>query len=194
MVAFTAIVSDTPITFSKHGDSEYEMKSLTGKALSLIALAGMILPAQAFDQPAPAAKAAIADVALTANGELQGLIVRRTGEPVAAEVVRVLHNGKVVAAAKSDTNGRYTIRGLRPGTHQIKTAGTEQICRLWHAQTAPPTAKKGLVTAEGTVVRGQLGGIEFGSTEMIGLVLFGGVTAVTLATTLDNDDDAPASP
>lgn len=174
------------------------MKSLTGKALSLIALAGMILPAQAFDKPAPVArdtKAAIADVALTSQGELQGLIVRKTGEPMAAEVVRVLHNGKVVAAAKSDAKGRYTIRGLRPGTHQIKTAGGEQICRLWQAQTAPPTAKKGLVTAEGTVVRGQLGGIEFGSTEMIGLVLFGGVTAVTLATTLDSDDDdAPASP
>ena len=173
------------------------MKSLTGKALSLIALAGMILPAQAFEQPAAVETARIADVALTPQGELQGLVVRQNGQPVAGEVVRVVHNSKMVAAARTDARGRYTIKGLRPGTHKISALNGEQICRLWHSQTAPPAAKKGLISTESQrIVRGQNGGFEIGTTELVGLAVFGGVAAVTLATTLDGDDDdsAPASP
>lgn len=174
------------------------MKTFTGKVLSLFALAGMILPAQAFDQPASVTKAQVTDIALSATGELHGIVVRPDGQPISAEIVRVSHNGKQIAAARSGVDGRYVIKGLRPGTHHVKALNKEQVCRLWQAETAPPAAKKGLITTQAsTVVRGQDGGfLELGSSELFGLVLFGGVTAVTLATTLDNDDDpiAPASP
>jgi len=173
------------------------MKSLTGKTLSLIALAGMILPAQAFEQPAAVPTATITDVCLTPQGELQGLVVRQNGQPVAGEVVRVMHNSKVVAAARTDARGRYTVKGLRPGTHKVSALRGEQVCRLWQAQTAPPAAKKGLISTESQrLVRGQDGGFEIGTAELVGLTIFGGVAAVTLATTLDGDDDvaAPASP
>lgn len=167
------------------------MKPGIGNFLSFLAVAVVAVPANAFEEPA-APNRTITDISLTANGELLGAIVNKNGQPLVANPVQVFSQQKLVVAAKTDSNGRYRIKGLRTGLHVIRIAGKDQACRLWTAKTAPPTAKRGLVTAnDGTIVRGQSDDdyYELGSPQILGLAVFGGATAATLISTLGADDD-----
>jgi len=117
----------------------------------------MAVPVQAFSEPArPTTAVPVADVVLTDGGDFLGLVVAADGNPRVNIPVRVYHNDAVVAEAKTDVSGRYYVRGIRSGMHVVRTSTTEQACRFWNAQTAPPSARQALVTSSQTsIVRGQ---------------------------------------
>ena len=79
-------------------------------------------------------------------------------QPVSGMSVHLLHGGTVVATAVSDENGLTAVSGLRPGLHAIVTPTGTTVCRLWNADTAPPTATAvPAVVSDAEVIRGQLG-------------------------------------
>lgn len=172
------------------------MKPGIGNYLSIIAAVGMALPlstTSASEHPTAGAVPAkiITDVSLSADGDLLGAVLKKDGTPIAGQPVHVLAKQKVVASARTDVRGRYRIRGLRNGIHQVKVAGREQACRIWTAKTAPPAAQRGLITTNnGVTVRGQNGDFAFGGADLVGLAVFGGATAVTLITALDDDNSS----
>ena len=161
----------------------------------------------------------VTDVSLTATGDFLGAIVDEAGKPLVNAPIQILHKQTVVATAKTDAKGRYSVQGLRSGLHMVKTRTTAQACRFWTAKTAPPSAKRGLIFADtNKVVRGQhcddgcgqgcddgcgegcgescgsggcglLGGLGAGALLPIGA--FAAVTAVTLTTVTANDSSAP---
>lgn len=167
--------------------------------LAIVAILGISLPitdAKAADGvPIAKGQRVITDVTLTQTGDLLGAVVQNNGHPLAGQTVQVLSNNKVVAVAKTDVAGRYRIKGLRNGVHQVNTRHQQQVCRLWKHAAAPPTAQKGLITAQSAaIMRGQNDGfIEIGSTQMLGLAVFGGATAATLVSTLGNDNTTSSS-
>lgn len=169
------------------------MKPGIGNYLSIVAILGMSLPANAFeDAAATQPQRVITDVALTESGDLLGAVVQKNGHPLAGQTVQIMSQNKIIALAKTDTAGRYRIKGLRSGVHQINTRHQQQVCRIWTQAAAPPTAQKGLITAQSqAVVLGQNGDyVEFGSSEIIGLAIFGGATAATLISTLGSDSSS----
>lgn len=171
------------------------MKPGIGNYLSILAALGMALPLntlEAGDQtPSSVAKAkVITDVSLSPEGDLLGAVVHKDGRPIKGQSVHVLAKHIVIASAKTDAKGRYRIRGLRNGIHQVKIAGQEQVCRIWAPKTAPPSCQRGLITTnDGRVVRGQDGdSYALGGADLVGLAIFGGATAVTLVSTLGASD------
>lgn len=198
---------------------EKVMKSDIGTCLSVIAMVCMAVPAQAFNEQVTATpKAQVSDVVLTDSGDFLGLVVADDGNPRANVPVRVYFNDTVVAEAKTDASGRYFVRGIRTGLHLVRTSTTEQACRFWNANSAPPSARQALVTSSQTsIVRGQyacgedcgegcdggmlgggcglLGGAGVGTFAAVGL--FAGVTAVTIASSTKSSKsqaNVPASP
>lgn len=98
------------------------------------------------------------DVKLTAEGVLTARIVDVQGNPVVGEHVSLMFGGKEIAAVVSDQDGFATVSGLRPGLHAIATPTGTTACRLWNADTAPPTATTvPAVVSDSEVVRGQFG-------------------------------------
>ncbi|MBC7965249.1 MAG: carboxypeptidase regulatory-like domain-containing protein [Fuerstia sp.] len=132
------------------------------------------------------------DVALNAGGLLNGTVLNTAAQPVAGVAVNVLHEDKVVATAMSNEQGEFSVKGLRNGAHVVKVGTTVQAVRLWGTDTAPPAAVENIaIVVDDEAVRGQMG--SFIRSPAGALVLIGGVVAIVLGTTLD-DDDAPASP
>ena len=172
------------------------MKPGIGNYLSIVAILGMSLPANAFEGAAATQpQRVITDVALTKTGDLLGAVVQKDGRPLAGQTVQIVSQNKIIAVAKTDVQGRYQIKGLRTGVHQINTRHQQQVCRIWTQSAAPPTAKKGLITAQSqAVVLGQNEqNLEIGSSQILGLAIFGGATAATLVSTLGSNDSSSVS-
>lgn len=161
-----------------------------GNLLAALAIVGMAVPVQAADAPA---KRTIQDVQLTKDNLLLGVVVGSTGQPEANAMVQISHGTQVVATIKTDTKGRYAVRGLRAGVHSVKTANHQETCRFWTAKTAPPTAKKALITANNEyVLRGQSG--EGIGNVLLPLAFFGAVAAVTIVSTTGDDEQTVSTP
>ena len=98
----------------------------------------------------------ITDVALGAEGVFAGQVLHAAGQP--AEDIQVLlrQNGREVAVTRTDLHGNFAISGLRGGVVELTAGQSHGLYRLWVAQTAPPSAQRGvLVISERNVVRGQ---------------------------------------
>lgn len=174
------------------------MKTTFGTWLSALAICALAVPAEAVE-PTTAA-ATVTDVAFAASGNFSGTVVDEAGKPLPNVPVRIVHKQKIVATAKTNLKGGYSVKGLRSGLHIVQTPSTSQACRFWTAKTAPPLAKHSLVMANSqTVLRGQGGGgLSFGS--LLPMAAFAAVTAVTVSSTTGNDKtqstvaSPPASP
>jgi hypothetical protein len=125
--------------------------------------AGLMLPqsrlqAATADIPAavqPAAPAVL-DVALADGGRMQGQVVDPQGQPVAKTSVAVLHDGKEVALTTTDSEGNFTISGLRSGQHVIVAGDDGKLVRMWSQNTAPPSANSRVMITKGQqIARGQ---------------------------------------
>lgn len=145
----------------------------------------------------------VTDVALATGGVLKGRFVDRQGKGIASAPVMVVHNGKEVASATTDTEGRFTVKNLRGGEHQVVMAQYVQPCRLWSEKTAPPAAKtESLIVASQGVVRGQDGmvcgmGPDFLTLGLLGVGIAGAVLGgIAVAKLNDVEDklDALATP
>ena len=172
------------------------MRILRGAAVAL-ASCGMMLPGGALsaaDQPKENVRdavqtQAVADVALGAQGVLVGHVVDEQGRPLDGASVQVAFGGTVVAQTVADQNGRFAVQGLRGGQHRILAGKTQQIVRLWVAQTAPPAAKNSaLIVNTPNVVRGQLGAL--GGLGGVGAVAGIAAGTVGLVTGIQAQNDA----
>lgn len=142
------------------------------------------------------------DVALNDGGLLRGTLLTTAAQPVSGMTVNVLHEQKVVATATSNEKGEFSVKGLRNGAHTIQVGATRHSVRLWGTNSAPPAAVENIaIVIDDETVRGQMGPPMTGdpglwvANNMGALLLIGGAVALTLATTLDNDNSAtPASP
>ena len=136
----------------------------------------------------------VQDVKLQDGGVLTARIVDLQGSPVAGEHVSLMFQEKEIAAVVSDEDGFATVSGLRPGLHAIVTPTGTTACRLWNAETAPPTAAKlPAVVSDAELVRGQFGAFNL---PMI-VALAAGVTGIIIGldakNTAENARDANAA-
>jgi len=142
------------------------------------------------DDQTPEHESVMQDVKLAKGGILTARIVDLQGNPVVGEQVAVMFRGKEIAAAVSDENGLAAVSGLRPGLHAIVTPTGTTACRLWNADTAPPTATTvPAVVSDTEVIRGQLGAFNL----PMFVVLATSVGALVVALDANNSaDDAQA--
>lgn len=174
------------------------MKTTFGIWLSALAICALATTAQA-TVPSTGAST-VTDVSFAATGSLVGTVVDEGGTPQVNVPVRIIHNQKIVATAKTNAKGSYSVKGLRSGLHIVQTPNTFQACRFWTAETAPPSAKNGLVMANSqTILRGQSGGgLSLGT--LLPVAAFAAVSAVTVTSSTGNDKSGttvtppPASP
>jgi len=106
---------------------------------------------------APAARVSdILDVVLGPAGELTGVVLDVQGQPVPHTPVTLRQLGRPMGSCQADGEGRFVLTGVRGGVFQIEAAGTIKVCRVWVADTQPPSAQHNvLVIASGDVMRGQ---------------------------------------
>ncbi len=144
------------MSFLKTSCTRFVAWSLT---LALLAQGPMLSAEQRGpDEQIPVPESVTQDVKLSKGGILTARIVDLQGNPVVGEQVSVMFHGKEIAAAVSDENGLAAVSGLRPGLHAIVTPTGTTACRLWNAETAPPTATTvPAVVSDAEVIRGQLG-------------------------------------
>jgi hypothetical protein len=129
-----------------------------GSIASTIACIGMSLPMSAMAAtPAPAA--VNSDVALRTGGLLVGQVVDQQGVAKAGTPVSVQFAGKEVVSTTTDANGVFAAKGLRGGQYQLITPQGASPCRLWAADTAPPSARPAALVVSGNeTARGQMPG------------------------------------
>ena len=174
------------------------IRSALCQLLVSLACVGVALPqaVYAFDGPAPPptpALAAVLDIALDAQGSLHGQASDSNGQALALSEVSLRQQGQVVAQTKTDKSGQFTFPGVRAGLYEIQSAGTSQVCRVWTAQSAPPSARdKALLVNRGDVVRGKGGGGGGNWSQIFlvsGLVIAAGVIGGVIGYNLKDDDD-----
>jgi hypothetical protein len=156
--------------------------------------AGLLMPqarllAATPDAPAHVQPAApmVLDVALAEGGLFRGQVVDSAGQPVAEAPVAVFYEGKEVAKTTSDADGNFAINSIKCGPHAVISGEHGGLCRMWTAQTAPPSANKRVLIVKGTPqVRGQgLGG--GGGLLMLGVL--GGIIAGGVISQSSSDDN-----
>src|SRR5262245_21212897 len=102
---------------------------------AFIALIGLCVPlpiASAAAPPSPSAGAAnMVDVELGQNGLLIGRLLNPQGQPIGQADVSILSNNQPVATTRTDAHGIFAVSGLHGGVHEISTANSLQLCRLW---------------------------------------------------------------
>ena len=168
------------------------MKALSRTLLWLAAL-GLLVPplgtaSAAGPQTLPAANSsqvAIQDVALTADGQLRGQVVDRTGTAKVNSPVSLLSEDREVAKATTDQQGQFAIPLAKGGVYQLRTTEGAALLRVWTNQTAPPSAREGvLLVSDREIVRGNLG--ERGM--LLPLIVVAGVAAVLVAAATTRHD------
>jgi hypothetical protein len=159
--------------------------------LAAFACLGMLVPPSALAiQPASLGN----DVALRPGGLLVGQVVDAQGATQAAKVVSIQYGDREVARTSTDQNGVFAAQGLRGGQYQIATDDGLSVCRLWAADTAPPSAHEAAIVVTGQeVVRGQWGGGGWldwvRSHPYITAGIVAAAIAVPLAIAANDDDD-----
>lgn len=131
------------------------------------------------------------DVALHEDGSLRGQVLDSQGTPVPETTLAVVHQGKAVAAVKTDQEGHYSVPALKPGVYQVVTDKGITVCRAWTARTAPPSSQaEALVVNGDQVIRGGLGnggvGAFLSNPWVLGAIV---ATAIAVPLALDDKDD-----
>ena len=148
-----------------------------------------------------ASPAQVRDVELAYGGLLVGRTLDANGRPVAGSAVSILSNGRKLAATRTDADGVFAVAKLRGGVHEIATADSVQLCRLWANGTAPPRTPQSIDVVSGEdVVRGQWGPppgnrlLQKAKVWATNPLVIGGVVAAAIALPIAlSDDDGPHS-
>ncbi len=107
-------------------------------------------------QSAAAAKLVARDVSLGTGNDLRGQLVDKNGAVVAKRIVVAVHADKSSLQTVSDSEGRFRFTNAKPGTYQVASERSYQLCRCWAAKTAPPSAAREVLLVEGDLtLRGQ---------------------------------------
>lgn len=104
----------------------------------------------------PAAAPPVADVALSCDGTLEGLVMDVDGVPVPDAPVALFRGDKELGRTASDSLGRFRLGGLAGGTYRVAVGPHARLVRAWTADTAPPAAGEMALVVVGRVVRGQM--------------------------------------
>lgn len=124
-----------------------------GTWATAVATFGILLPSTVLaTTPVPSTT----DIALRPGGVLLGQVVDPQGVAKVGTPVSILFAGKEVARTTTDENGVFAAKGLRGGQYQLNTVEGRKACRLWAAETAPPSARPAALVVSGNdLVRGQ---------------------------------------
>lgn len=144
------------------------------------------------------AKSEIKDLAFTSPGKLTLTILSPSGQPSSGQTVAVMYGSSAVAQAKTNSDGRVVISGLKPGVHRVRVGLTDTLVRFWHPQFAPPHAvKKPALVDSSELVRGQYG-YGYGAPMAPGLVAATvtavGIGAVVIGKSSSSGNSAPVTP
>ena len=90
--------------------------------------------------PAPPGLPMISDVGLDEAGVLSGQVVDQQGAPLPQAMVTVRSRGTIMAIAKTDDSGQFSVNDLRGGTYHLTGAGGGGVFRVWTSSAAPPAA------------------------------------------------------
>ncbi len=134
----------------------------------------------------------VSDVALAPGGTLIGQVVDTQGFSLPNVEVTVRQPGHTVITTVADRSGRFAVSGLRGGLCQVVAANSQNVFRLWAANTAPPAAKASvmMVSSRAAIVRAQLGAGLLSQWGLPALAAGGIVAGIAVAT----GDAAPGSP
>jgi len=126
------------------------------RVATALSCVGLLVPNAAFAAAPVAPATHVKDVALRAGGLLVGQVVDQQGVVRAGTPVSIQFNGREVVSTTTDSNGVFAAKGLRGGQYQLLTPQGGSVCRLWAADTAPPSARPGALVVFGDqVIRGQ---------------------------------------
>ena len=130
---------------------------------------------------------AIADVTLTTDGLLRGQLVDRAGAAKANVPVTVYAAEQAVGQSRTDRQGNFAIRLAKGGVVRFSDGETSTILRVWTSQSAPPSAKSGvLIVSDKDLVRGNLGGGGL----LLPIALVAGLAAGIAVVATNNNHDA----
>lgn len=173
----------------------------TSKVLNVMVVAvtclGVCFPAQAFANPTATKVNGISVVQKVENLSLQdgllvGGLVDENGRGVADAPVVIGQKGKAVAEVRTDKDGRFAVKGLKPGIYHVVSHGAVTTHRVFEGKDAPADAKKGVIHAvDPQVARGapSNGGLLGVLSNPLVLAL-GIAAAIAIPLALDDDDDA----
>lgn len=98
----------------------------------------------------------VRDVSLDTDGAWRGVVTGADGQPAKATEVVVLQGSKTIGLTRTENDGRFVFRDIRPGVYEIATPRSVAVYRVWNAGTAPPAAQNVSLLVEGdTVIRAQ---------------------------------------
>jgi hypothetical protein len=160
-----------------------------------LAALGMILPTGVLAAEGPPAAAPTAarqqqqalDVSLADGGILSGQVVDAQGTPIAGTQVKLRSMRGETATGYTDAHGQFQLRGLPGGLYEVNAAQRSATCRLWAANSGPPSAVRQVMLVAGQdVTRGQpyikgpQGGQYFGGTGAVvgGVIILGALGGV----------------
>ena len=124
-------------------------------AVGIFALMGTV-SARAADQ------ATVVDLALGEHGTVVGQLVDAQGVALAEQPVMLFQGNREVGRAITNTDGVFTVEGVRGGVYQLVSGDHVVVVRAWSAGTEPPSAKGGVLVVTGQhVYRGQQGGYHY---------------------------------
>lgn len=130
----------------------------------------------------------ISDVALTADGILQGQIVDRKGVAKGHTKVTIsTTRGEVVSQVHADADGNFTTELAKGGMYTLATSDTTVAVRVWTKDSAPPAAYDGvmIVDERGSVIRGQDDDVAAGRRRLIllgaGGAILGGIIVAAVS-------------
>ncbi len=129
-------------------------------SLAFVALLPLLFPLNAWSVNPAARKTAKVktntDIALTRDNTLNGRLFDETGNPVGGMSVAIYSQGHMTAATVSDQAGSFSLVTNRGGVYELRAGNEVQIIRLWHHDTAPPSAESTIQLRVGEeTVRGQ---------------------------------------
>jgi len=96
-------------------------------------------------------------VSLGRKGTFSGQILGTGGKPLASSLVTIRQGNNRVVRTFTNSQGRFTASGLRPGKISVSSAGGSNSVVGWSPGTAPPVAQAAPVFSPSTSNRGGSG-------------------------------------
>lgn len=143
--------------------------------LKLVRSAAIVLATMGLVVPMPSVQAAesnraitrqatatiAADVSKLQDGTFAGRVVDHSGTVVKDKEVIVRQGSKEIARGRTDREGMFSVKDLKPGAYQVSAGTTEGLFRVWNDQAAPPSARKNALIVLGhNGTRGQYASVD----------------------------------
>jgi len=98
----------------------------------------------------------VRDLSLTKDGVLQGQVSDAKKAASRGVVVSIRKERKEVYRTKTDDQGRFEVRDLKPGTYYVVAGTGHGLYRVWASNVAPPKALTAArIISDKSLVRGQ---------------------------------------